>query len=388
MIRAMVVRTSGQRRIMWQVALLSLVALSLFSSTAAAASAIQDDGALFSQTARNDFTTREAQIERDTGKQIVVRTVASLNGKDISAQADAAFAQLNVNGVLLYASKADKSLSIKTGPTTRQAISTQEEGQIRDQMLASFRTNDFDGGLLNATDRVGRDLRAVFTGTNTGANTNRSGANQPATTSATPAAPRATGGGIGIGAILVVLLLIVAIVFVARRIFGRNNNTGVSGGPYGGGGGNVGTNYAPPPQPGYGNNYGGGGYGQPSQGGGFGSSVAGGAVGGFGGAILGNAVYDHFRDANGNDRNGNPVNTGGNAGNNGPYQDPNNDAGRVDDSYQDTGSWGNGGGDNSAAAGGGSDPGTGSWGGDGGAGAGDSGGDSGGGGDTGGGSWA
>lgn len=377
MTRAMVIFMSGQQRMMWRVALLSLVALGLFGSTVAAAGAIQDDGALFSQAARNDFTTREAQIERDTGKQIVVRTVTSLNGKDISAQADAAFAQLNVNGVLLYASKADKSLSIKTGQTTRQAISTQEEGQIRDQMLASFRTNDFDGGLLNATDRVGRDLRAVFTGTNT----NRSGANQPATTSTTPAAPRATGGGIGIGAIIVVLLLIVAIVFVARKIFGRNNNnnTGVSGAPYGG---NVGTNYAPPPEQGYGNNYGGGGYGQPPQrGGGFGSSVAGGAVGGFGGAILGNAVYDHFRDANGNDRNGNPVNTGGNAGNNGPHQDPNNDAGRVDDSYQDTGSWGNGG-DNSAAAGGSSDPGTGSWGGDSG---GDSGG--GGGGDSGG-SWA
>jgi len=360
MTRAMMIFMSGQRRMMWRVALLSLVALSLFGSTVAAAGAIQDDGALFSQTARNDFTTREAQIERDTGKQIVVRTVTSLNGKDISAQADAAFAQLNVNGVLLYASKADKSLSIKTGTTTRQAISTQEEGQIRDQMLASFRTNDFDGGLLNATDRVGRDLRAVFTGTNTGANTNRSGANQPATTSTTPAAPRATGGGIGIGAILVVLLLIVAIVFVARKIFGRNNNTGVSGGPYGGG--NVGTNYAPPPQPGYGNNYGGG-YGQPSQGGGFGSSVAGGAVGGFGGAILGNAVYDHFRDEHGNDRNGNPVNTSGNAGNNGPYQDPNNDAGRVDDSYQDTGSWGGDGGASAGDSGGGGDSGgdSGSW---------------------------
>ncbi len=154
---------SHARRLAWRTAVLSLVALCLFAGNVAAAGAIQDDGKMFSQSAQTDFANRSAQIERDTGKSVVVRTVASLNGKDISAQADAAFAQLNVNGVLIYLAKNEKKSTIKVGTTTRQAISLQEEGQIRDGLDASFTRGDFDGGLLSTTDRIGRDLRAVFT---------------------------------------------------------------------------------------------------------------------------------------------------------------------------------------------------------------------------------
>jgi len=376
---------SHTRRLGWRTALLALVALCLFAGNVAAAGAIQDDGNMFSQSAQTDFANRSAQIERDTGKSVVVRTVASLGGKDISAQADAAFAQLNVNGVLIYLAKNEKKSSIKVGATTRQAISLQEEGQIRDGLDASFARGDFDSGLLNTTDRIGRDFRAVFTGTTA----NRGGtANQPAPTT-TSGAPRQN-NGVGLGAILGILFLVGAIIVVARLITRRGSGGGgnvYTGNNYGSGGG---SNYAPgpPPGPGYGGvNYGGYGQQPPATGGGFGSSVAGGAVGGFGGAILGNAVYDHFRDGergqNGNYNNNGPNGGGAYPGNNAPNQDPNNDHGRVDDSYQDTGSWG--GGDNSGASSAESSAGTGSWGDSGGGSDSGSSGDSGGGSDSGGG---
>jgi len=367
----------------WRAAVLSLVALCLFAGNVTAAGAIQDDGKFFSQSAQTDFANRSAQIERDTGKSVVVRTVASLGGKDISAQADAAFSQLNINGVLIYLAKNEKKSTIKVGTTTRQAISLQEEGQIRDGLDASFTRGDFDGGLLTATDRIGRDMRAVFTS----ANANRGTSNQPAPTT-TSGATRSS-SGIGLGAILGILFLVGAIIVVARFIMRRGSGgggyTGNTGNTYGGGGGNY--TPVPPPGPGYGGNYGGYGAQPPATGGGFGSSVAGGAVGGFGGAILGNAVYDHFRDgergSDGNYNNNPNQYPNGYPGNNAPNQDPNNDHGRVDDSYQDRGSWG---GDNSGTSAAESNSGVGSWGGD--SGGGDSGGgdsgsssDSGGGGD-------
>lgn len=328
----------------WRGAVMLLVALMLLGGAAGAvgaAGAMQDDGNLFSAQTRTDFASRSAQIERDTGKQLVVRTVPSLSGKDVSAAADAAFSSLNLNGVLIYAARDDKKLAIKVGTSTRQGVSTAEEGQIRDQLTAAFARNDFDGGLLAATDRLGNDLRAAFRPANTTGNTTNTGANSGAAQRPAPAPAQNRGGGIGalLPLLLVVGVIALVVVLVMRS---RRPRADYSGGlpPQG--------NY---PQGNYPEaNYPQGGYGPgPQRGSGFGGSLAGGAIGGIGGAIVGNAVYDHFRDHN-HDSGGNLNNAGGYVG--GGTADTG-DHGRVDDSYQDTGSWG---GDSGTA--------TGSWGGD------------------------
>ncbi len=327
--------------------LIALVLLVGGSLPTLAAGAVQDDANMLSATARTSAESKSAQIQRDTGKTITVKSVPNLGGKDIGATADQFFQQQKLNGVLLYLARDDKKFKITIGTETRQAISTTEEGAIRDQMTQRFAANDFDGGVLNAMDRIGTDLRAAA----------------PARTGQTQTAPVAKKSSSGFPVILVVLLVVLAVGAIVFMLMRRNRGGGVSGGSPGGYGQNAPGGY--PPQGGYGPGYGPG-YGQQGGGGpGIGGSIIGGAAGGIGGAIVGNAIYDHFRDRNDNNNNNNNDNNRDNSST-GDYGASGNDQGNVSDSGQDVGSWG--GGDSS----------TGDWGG-----GGDSGGDSGGGGDPG-----
>jgi uncharacterized protein len=309
-----------------------LTALALAPLNALAANYIQDNGNMFSANAKNQASQQIDQLVQRTGKEVLVYTVPSLNGQDPSAAADKVFSQNGTNGVLLFMSKDDRRLEIKIGQDTRQAISTQRETQIRDTILGDFRAGNFDKGLLDGVGAVRTTLASAPT----------SGGGQAA-----PA--RSTGTNwVGIGLLIVLALGVVWIVsgiMRARRqpyfSYGQNPQQPGLGGPgYG--------------APGYGSGFGGGG--------GFFSGL----MGGIGGALLGNALFDAFRPRDRfNDNPGGGYDSG--------FQDQSwqgNDAGQVSDSGADSGSWGD--------SGSGGD-----WGG---GGDGGFGGDSGGG-DSGGGSW-
>lgn len=125
--------------------LLALFALLLTAVPALAAGPVQDDGSMFSASARTNAESKIAQIQRDTGKTVAVRTVANLGGRDIATTADQFFQQQKLNGVLLYFAKDEKKFKITVGVDTRQAIATGEEAAIRDQIAQRFTANDFDG---------------------------------------------------------------------------------------------------------------------------------------------------------------------------------------------------------------------------------------------------
>ncbi len=314
-----------------------LIALFVFVGSALpalAAGAVQDDGNLFSAGARTNAENKIAQIQRDTGKTVAVKTVPNLGGKNISAVADQYASQQKLNGVLIYAARDEKKLQLKVGVDTRAAVTTAEETAIRDQMTKSFAANDFDGGLLTAIDRFGADLRAAPPA--------RNGSSQPAGAPATATTKSSSGFPVLLGVLLVVVVIAVVLMVVLRR---NRTPSGPSGG----------ANYGPqggyPPQGGYGPGYGPG-YGQQGGGGSnIGGSILGGAAGGIGGAIVGNAIYDHFRDANQDNRDRTSAGDYG-SGSNEPQLG--NDQGHMDDSPADSGSWDSGGS--------GSDPGTGDWG--------------------------
>jgi uncharacterized membrane protein YgcG len=323
------------RTIRWWSIPAALVVFLLMTVPALAAGPVQDDGNMFSATARTNAETRINQIQRDTGKSITVKTVANLGGKDVSTTADQFFQQQKLNGVLLYFSKDDKKFKITIGENTRQAIPTSEETAIRDGISQRFTANDFDGGLLNAIDRIGGDLRSAA----------------PARTGQQTTAPATSKSGSGFPVALIVLLVLAVVVVGAIMLMRRNRaGRGPSGGGYGPQGG-YGT-----PQGGYGPNYGPG-YGQPGGGGNIGGSILGGAAAGIGGAIVGNAIYDHFRDRDDDNRDDGDR---GSAGDYGAFGD---DQGRVSDSPQDVGGWGDTG-DAGAGDWGSSDAGSGDWGGD------------------------
>lgn len=278
---------------------LALCALLLGGTLALAATAVQDDGNLFSAGARSTAEQRISQLQRDTGKSVTVRTVASLGGKDINTVTEQTFQQLKLNGVLIFSSKDDHKLAVLVGSDTSKEISASERDSIRTLMTQRFQTNDFDGGLLAGIDRISNDIRANAprtTGTGTG--------------QTAPAANKSSGIPAWLPLLIIVALIGGAIYFFTSRRNRANQSYG------GTGTGNYPNdpNYGPGPNQGYGGGYNQGGNYPQQGGGGFGRSAAGGLAGGIGGAILGNAIYDeirgHNRDNNDNQGNGGNVSNG------------------------------------------------------------------------------
>ena len=310
--------------------LAALLALAAAPLDAFAATYIQDNGNMFSSGAKNQATQTIDRLAQRTRKEILVLTVPSLNGQDATSAANAAFSQNSVNGVLIFASRQDRRLEIVVGKDTQQALPDSRVTQIRQTMLNDFRANNqaaFDKGLIDGVNAVSSTLGAAASG---GAAT----------------APARQGGTnwVAIGLLIVVVLLVVWVISGIRRARQQ---------PY------FSYGQQQPGAPGYGAP----GYG-PGPGYGGGGGFFSGLMGGLGGALLGNALFDAFRPR---DRyyDGGQSFGGGEPGG---FQDQGwqgNDAGQVGDTSG--GSWGDSGGGDSGGDWGGGDSG----GGDGGGGGGD-----------------
>ncbi len=282
--------------------------LAIFASaplSALAATYIQDNGNMFGQAAKNQATQQIDNLVQRTGKEIVVYTVASLNGQDASAAADNIFRSQRVNGVLFFMSNQDHRLEMKVGQDTRGVISTSRETQIRDTVLADFRANNFDKGLL---DGVNAASNAMLT------------AAGPSGANARPAQQS------GPNWVLIGLLVIggLLVVWIIGGIMNARRQQ-----PY--------FSYGQQQGPGY------GGYGQPGGmgWGGGGGGFFSGLMGGLGGALLGNALFDAFRPRDRFDGYPGGYQQGPMDAQQGWMQD---DAGQVSDSGADGGSWDSGGG--------------------------------------------
>jgi uncharacterized membrane protein YgcG len=239
---------------------LALVAAPL---QALAATYIQDNANMFTQGAKTQASNAIDDLVRRTNKEILVVTVPSLNGQDPNAAADNVFRQNRVNGVLFFASRDDRRLEIVVGQDTKQALPDSRAAQIRQTMLNDFRANNqqgFDKGLIDGVNEV----RSTLLGAGAGS----SGSAVPV---------RQSGPNwLLIGMLIVLVLLVVWV--IAGVINARRQQPNFS-----------------QQQPGYGQP----GYGQPGYGGGPGFGGGGGffagLMGGLGGALLGNALFDAFR---------------------------------------------------------------------------------------------
>src|SRR5579875_936617 len=93
-------RSLGARRYAAGIALLAAFALSALP--AAARDFVQDQAGMFSAGTVSALNARIGRFNAQTGKEIVVVTVPSLNGATLQSAANSAFAQQNVNGVLIF----------------------------------------------------------------------------------------------------------------------------------------------------------------------------------------------------------------------------------------------------------------------------------------------
>jgi uncharacterized membrane protein YgcG len=230
---------------------------------------VQDQAGMFSAATVAQLNDRISNFNAQTGKEIVVLTTPSLGAASLQSAASAAFAQQNVNGVLIFIARDDRRDIIVPDRAGAQAgwFTPDVLRSIRTSMEGQFRSEAYDAGITGAVDAVLNVYRAHL-----------GGLHQPAGGVGAPAQRSlASSGGIHIGMFWWIIIAIVGFLIlrsILRAISAPRNYGGAPGAPPGGA----------PGGPGYGPGYGYGGYGG-------GGSFWSGLLGGLGGAWLGNELF-------------------------------------------------------------------------------------------------
>lgn len=205
---------------------------------------INDFAGVVPQHTRSEMERELAALEKKTGVQIAVVTVAGLEGGEINDFANRLFEQWGIgrkgvdNGILVLAAIRDRKMRIEVGYGLEPLIPDAAAGRVRDQsVLPHFRNGNYGAGLLAGT----RHLAALVQGEK-------------------PPPPKRN---VQPAIIALILLLLVVLLLV----YGNPNGPSRRGGWQGG----------------YRGRYGGGFHGGGFGGGGFG----GGGFGGFGGGLSG-----------------------------------------------------------------------------------------------------
>jgi hypothetical protein len=311
------------------------VALAALVGTASASS-VRDQAGMFSPEAVRQAELDLNRIERENQIPTTIETIDSLNGEDIADLTLAHAKRSATSGIYIVIAKRENKIYDEVARSFSQSINAPRQRAIRQAFGAGFKKGDFDAGLLQGVKAIGAEAasaKAQFGSLRQGG----------------PVPQRRVGpvgrvgnprGSFGLGSLLGIVLLIVGVLFVIRllgRLFGGGYAAGAPGrmgagaGAFGGGPGG----------------YGGGG-------GGFWSSV----MGGLGGAMAGNWLYDQFSGRH----HGGSTDSASSGG----------DAGTTPETPADDWSGGTGGGDDWGGGGGGDvGGGGGDWGGGGGGGGGD-----------------
>ncbi|MBV8491535.1 MAG: TPM domain-containing protein, partial [Candidatus Eremiobacteraeota bacterium] len=283
---------------------------------------VVDQAGMFSASTVSDLNAKIGSFNAQTGKDVVVVTVPSLNGTTLTAAASNAFSQQNVNGVMIFIARDDRRDIIVPDRAGARWFTPGVLAGIRQSMESQFKAGNFDAGIAAGVDGVLGVYRS-----HVGSLRQTNGG-----TAAAPASSGSSGfsfGGFHLSMFWWIVIIVVGFL-VLRSIFRAFSGPRYMGPPTGGGmppGG-----YGPGYGPGYG--YGGGGWGG---GGGFWSGL----LGGLGGAWLGNEMFGQHGGIADAGQQTQIDNSGGYTG--GDASGWQSDAGQADMSGASGGDWGGGG---------------------------------------------
>jgi uncharacterized membrane protein YgcG len=281
---------------------------------------VQDQAGMFSASTVAQLNERISSFNAQTGKAIVVVTTPSLGGAALQSAAQSAFAQQNVNGVLVFIARDDRRDIIVPDRAGARAgwFTSDVLRDIRSAMEGQFKSQNFDAGITGAVSALLSIYRSHLGGLRQPA---------PAYAGGTSRQRMPVAGGVHIPMFWWIVIIVVGYLLL-RSIFRA------ASGPraYGPGAPPPGTSPAPPYGPGYGyGGYGGGG------------SFWSGLLGGLGGAWLGNEL---FRGGGGAIAPADAGQAPGDAGGGGGQNDSagwQSDAGQADASGSSGGDWSGGG---------------------------------------------
>lgn len=273
---------------------LPLIAAALAWSPAANAAEVRDRAGMFSPEAVKKADAELNRIERQTGVPIHIETVDAIPGlgSNVTEKAkhdavnDLALKHARENrggGLYLLISKRDKVFSrLLVSDHFATAFPEPDRLKVRDALLSSFKSSDMDGGLLAAAAAIDEALPDHKVAEARPQPRRGLVPNAPGRV-AVERRPQQEPAQFGIGTLFAIALGILGVLFVIRLLSGAFGGgpagypKGMPGGPGMGGPGMGGPGMG---GPGYG-------YGR---GGGFFSSM----LGGIGGAMAGNWLYDQF----------------------------------------------------------------------------------------------
>jgi uncharacterized membrane protein YgcG len=227
---------------------------------------------MFSAATVSALNQKIGDFATQTGKEVVVVTTPSLGGKTPQDAAERAFAQNQVNGVMIFLAKAEKVDGIVPDRAAARFFPAGQTQSIRQAMRGYFRSGDYDQGITTGVDLVLGEYRSHLGSV-------RRTSEAPLGTTV-PTTSTARTGGFSMGWIWLILIAL-AIFLIVRALFRAIAGPRMYPPGYGGG-------------PGYGPGMGGPGMGMGGMGmgyGGGGGSFWSGLLGGLGGAFIGNELF-------------------------------------------------------------------------------------------------
>ncbi|MFO0891860.1 MAG: TPM domain-containing protein [Isosphaeraceae bacterium] len=276
-------------RLRW-FSVLSLATLAVLAVVPAQASGVRDRAGMFSPDVVKKVDAQLDQIERRSNVSVVIETIDSLPGlaRDATSKtknqrveqvAEERALEIGYEGVYLLISKNDRVLSnVLVRERLDSRLPREKRLAIRDTLRDEFKAGRYDQGLT----RAAQFLDSAFSGPVRAVAPHRAAAPQPLH-GGEARAPK-----FGLGSLLAIGLGIFGVLVVIRVLGGLfNRSAGGYPGPMQAGG---------MPGAGMGPGYGGPGYGYGGpRGGGFFSGM----LGGLGGALAGNWLYDQFSGRHG-----------------------------------------------------------------------------------------
>ncbi len=127
---------------------------------------VNDFALMLSESTRSGLEQRLVQLQSDTGSEVAVATIESLNGDSIEQVAGEIFQQWGIgkkkedNGLLLLIAKNDRKARFEVGYGLEGVLTDVGTSRIQREILVpAFQKGDYDGGIVGSIDAVEKALR-------------------------------------------------------------------------------------------------------------------------------------------------------------------------------------------------------------------------------------
>lgn len=143
--------------------------VSVFGEVPAFKNYVNDLADIVSAPTEKNLNQKLAAFEKQTGNQLAVLTIPSLEGENLEAYANAVFNEWKIgqkthnNGVLLLIAKSDRKLRIEVGYGLEHLLSDGEAGRIiRRVITPQFKQGNFDLGITQGIQSIQDEVQGYI----------------------------------------------------------------------------------------------------------------------------------------------------------------------------------------------------------------------------------